>query len=472
MSLLLFIMVSLPVLAQTGGTWSKPINISRSPDQMSHGPRILADRFGGIHIFWMENVDHGRTGNTGLDTIYYSRQTRDGFSEPIDILVSPSGGTILLGGVVNGPQGELAIVWTDPDHVFFSWAWPTEADNPHAWTTEIIHTGRATWPDLFIDHLGHKHVVWEDTQGTIWYIRYSMGTAELSQESLVWGATDKRRGLFPRVLSSSSGAIHVVWSEISAEYDWESSGVWYARSTDGGATWSDFLYEADQGWWINVGLDAEGELHLIWEHGVGSSEGRWHRYSVDEGLHWSEPQVMFTPGPASGKTRWPVLGTDSSGTLHYVTPFNSIFLNGQTYFSECVLHSEWSGRSWINTEIIACNIGEFADLAISHGNRLHVVTHGGPTSHREILYTTRTTDAPELTPERFVEPEVETYATVPVSPTVVNESSPSSVVSPNRVRLETARPAHSTHLTVLAVSVGTAGLLVLLVIAAKVRVRR
>lgn len=393
-----FCLISLGGETAHAQTWSPPIAISQNTEQMAGRPRIIADPFGRTHIFWEENVA-GLEGSQSGDTIYYAYTDGKGVSEPIDIMAI-NGGEIQLGGVSIGPQEQLSIVWTDHVTLYYSWAWPEYAADARQWATEVIarSNGGLNLPDLYTDRFGKQHIVWVDRDGlVVRYLSRAADAALWSSELTIWDAPPNRRAIGPRVVVDGAGVLHVVWFENAADNNWRQSGVRYNRSADNGATWSNTLFDPEQGAWASLGLDAEDNIHLVWQHGVGSLQGRWHSYSADRGLTWTPPKVMFEPGPVNGLTRWALLALDGGGNLRYVTPFNVAEINGQR-ISGGLLHSVWSGNTWSGTEAIPGATGEFADFTISDGNHLHVVYHGRlPDSGvLAVWYADRYVDAPQI----------------------------------------------------------------------------
>ena len=165
------------ISVQSHGIWSEPISISKSPDYWAGNPRVLADAFG-VHVFWEQNVANqelaGRSDGNGGDTIYYSVWDGETWSNPADILVAPSGGMVQLGGIATTLDREIAMVWSGDEQLFYSTAWPSDARNTNAWTTESLYVGKVAWPDLVIDGMGTSHIIWAD-DGTILYTRKALG---------------------------------------------------------------------------------------------------------------------------------------------------------------------------------------------------------------------------------------------------------------------------------------------------------
>lgn len=463
--------------AQAQPGWSDPINLSQTPGAASSNPRVLADPTGGVHVFWVE--DFGANPR-GADTIMYARHDGQGWSAPVDILVATGGEIVGLGGRALTAAGELAIAWHDQSHVYYGRAAPGEAGDARAWRTDVVYAGPVTFPpDLFVDAEGRAHVVWGESGA----IRYSQleHAGQWTEPVTIWDAPGKQ-GLMPRVVVDSTGVIHAVWSEISEERNWQASGVWYGRSTDLGRTWSQMLYEPDRGAWINIGMDAQDNLHLIWLHGVWSREGRWHRLSSDHGLTWSEPAQMFPPGPFNGLTRWPVLANDSAGRLHYISSFNAGVLDGVVH-SNRILHAAWREGAWGEPELVnetvsdPHSLGESADVTISNGNRLHVVYHDAMPDSLDIWYTTRQVDAPASLTQAAVRAPTHVSAWTPpatqaVRATPLTRSTTAAPLStPAAARQNAPRASSPGKATLLLMGIGPAALLIAVAIAAQ-RLRR
>jgi hypothetical protein len=118
-----------------------------------------------------------------------------------------------------------------------------------------------------------------------------------------------------------------------------------------------------------------------------------------DGVLWSQPRRL--PGIKAGVAR-PYdmydMVTDSAGHVHLVVVG---YLAGSDAMR--VLHTEWNGWSWSSPETITTSppYPEYPRLALSQGNRLHVVWFGGdkPAIGRSptggIWYTTELTSAPQ-----------------------------------------------------------------------------
>lgn len=222
--------------------------------------------------------------------------------------------------------------------------------------------------------------------------------------------------------------IHVVWVE---QTHGTGGGigdlsVFYSRSTDEGNSWSDPTnISGEEAGFPTIVARRANEIHVIWtKHDRGSShEDLYHR--MWDGKQWSVPHLVID-GAGKGKV-WPRAAVDSAGNIHLVW-MSEVEKGEAVYYS-------WSsdgGQSWSAPFDISQQAPVSvwrADIAISEGNRLHVVWFGGG----DIYYATHQTAAswetplppllstpvsPTATPAKPT-PSAAVTATVPPSPTVV-----------------------------------------------------
>jgi hypothetical protein len=163
------------------------------------------------------------------------------------------------------------------------------------------------------------------------------------------------------------GIYHATWTETDEILDWNPTGIWYARSTDGGVTWTDFKNIRDNGSYASVGFDSGGNVHMLWNHNVSSIDGRYHAWSQDGGKNWTEPEWIF-PG-LSGRTGFPRMILDSDGVLHQVTSGYGLIGSNNIYYSR------WLGDHW--SELVRISEGiehsELPEVAMVGGNHLFAV---------------------------------------------------------------------------------------------------
>jgi hypothetical protein len=98
----------------------------------------------------------------------------------------------------------------------------------------------------------------------------------------------------PRIESDSEGNLHVVWLD---RHDFApQAGIYYTRSTDGGATFGLPVQLNDQGAFghPNLALTTDGAIHVVWEHyNSGTSALNLdYAFSTDGGTTFSPPCAL------------------------------------------------------------------------------------------------------------------------------------------------------------------------------------
>jgi hypothetical protein len=263
--------------------------------------------------------------------------------------------------------------------------------------------------------------------------------------------------------------IHAVYTE----YDQMGAGIYYTQSTDNGATWSTRVPLESKAlvWWYRarIKVDQMDRIHVVWEVTDAASlfetTASIHAYSVDGGQTWSKTVFAGVPVPGpSGEGpnaiyRQPAVGVDGNGVtllVFYEAKSNRIVYSksvdgntwsppegipgiaagvarpfdqfdtvtdsaghvhlvavGYTANSDVMrlLHVEWDGQKWSKPDVVADAppYPEYPRLALSQGNRLHVVWFVGdkPTTDRSptgIWYSTALTSAPVQAAARAGQP--------------------------------------------------------------------
>jgi hypothetical protein len=249
---------------------------------------------------------------------------------------------------------------------------------------------------------------------------------------------------------------------------YSSRAVYYARSLDGGQSWTDLIaideVESRQEGkvlgpdWGNVAVDGEDRVHIVW---VGSADMyRHHQWSGDGGVTWTAPQVMI---PSGGYNGWQGLAVDAAGGLHVAWPS----LKGLEY--TC-----WDGNAWASP-VLLTQVGapHWAQAAVALGNQLHLVwqDHDGNLGLSKpglIVHTMLQVDAPSIEPQPLPMPPVPAHPAATSLPTQVPRPT-AAVPSPTAPRsVEPFVPISGTTMPAL-IGVVPAVLLVGLVLLLRLR---
>ncbi len=316
--------------------WSEPLWLNQGHE--GNSPDVVADSSGAVHVFW---GSYG--GDDGPAAIYYRRLQEGLWSDAVDIIVGPDRTRAVLPQAAIDAQGWLHLVW-DSNGVFYSRAPLTRAGSAWAWSQPVrLSEAQATTPQIIVDDEDRLHVVYVDMFVSP-YVRYTAsedGGVNWTAPVAVSAPQNKAYALNARLLVDRQRTLHAVWSESIEPFP--PSGVYYARSTDLGQSWSAPLELAAGGYsWTSIGLDGAGALHVFWT-GTGEWVGKYHTWSEDGGLSW-RPFERLWPG-TGGMLGFADMAVDSAGTLHLVSAAGS-----GTFFPLGtpgeILHTTWLDDHW------------------------------------------------------------------------------------------------------------------------------
>jgi hypothetical protein len=446
--LVVIVTVTAPsVHGQAGtGIWTPPLNIFETEGRASEA-EVVADPSGTIHAFWA----YGGAGNEesgASQAIYYSHNSDDSWSVPVDVLVSPGNLVARMHSVVADSQGYLHIVWSGGNVLFYSRANALEAGRAGGWIKPLaLASGAGAFePSITVDGQDWLYIVWtEPGRGLMFAKSDSGGSAWTNPQTIFNAYQDNELARWGRIAVDDSGRLHVALTEEilldGSQVDGRNDPnyLFYLRSEDGGKTWSGPLEvtpEPDFGE-VNVATFGEDTVHLVW-NGRASRRGRYHRWSQDGGQTWSNVVEILAPAPQNyvgtgGLTGFPALATDATGALHMVSATGG----GDYYF-------RWAKGAWSQPVNISPGLDgngvtgtrnslEQPSSAISEGNQLHVVFHDG---FERIWYTRVAIDAPFESPTVLPTPSDSAIAEPTSTPTINQEPTavaalPAQVVPPS-----------------------------------------
>jgi hypothetical protein len=399
--LLLWGMGAASVTAQSGTiTWSKPINLSNSPEASGH-PVILADNYGYVHVFWTEEVggepmeSEDSLRNTG-NTILYVRWDGVSWTPPLDILFVPSEALAEWPAVDIDPDKRLHLVWISSSRVYYSSAPSWEADSVRAWRKPLtLADGSAPMPwsvDVAADVTGALHVIYATGGGSagVYYVRSSEGGDTWQPAIKLSDPFDRSESSFSmlKIIADDSGNLHATWQTNQAQG--YGQAVYYARSTDGGDNWSAPVQlgyrdpeDFETSWPYLVAL-GPSELHLVYVDGeVVGSQGRFHRISKDGGETWSEPHHIITSMMGINGFTVPVV--DGAGQMHLIINMRTRDIDPVTGGQVGgIFYARWLGNGWSPVVPVAVGAAiptaHHTEAAVRLGNEIHIVStqlHGG-----------------------------------------------------------------------------------------------
>jgi hypothetical protein len=436
-----------PTWADTG-TWSAPIKIANGPDGWF--PDVAADDAGRVYVVWQGSLPEENKHD--LSALYYAGFDGHAWSTPNDIaLISPAGHAIRSSILVDD-RGMVDLIYKglgaiDPaamgqEDLWFKSADPTRASSPKGWSAPVRLTRQPQgyYSDLAMDSRGMIHAIWtESNHGSygIYYAHSSDGGATWS-ERIPLDPSNPVWWYRAHIKVDGQDRVHVVWETLdpnalpstgdSGTTFGETAAAYYAESSDGGNSWTTVKFLSTNGQAVrgtqfvpgpqqpSVGIDGQGHILLVFRE-FGSNRILY-RESTD-GVRWSDPTPI--PGVTTGVDRpYDVydMMTDSAGHVHLAMIGCP---GGSTTMS--LLVSEWDGTKWGAPAAVTGSppYPEYPKLALSAGNRLHVVWFEGDRASVDrapigIWYSTALTTAPEkirplATPGAAVTPTAAVAAT-------------------------------------------------------------
>lgn len=320
------------VLAQTSDSWSEPINLSKSGS--AGDPELVVDADGIFHAIWIDEF-------AGL--VY---TTGDGAAWSVPIPVDlPFGDT--KPELVADNNGYIHAFWRDENgSLLYGRARANAFSSPSSWTVRAQLAESVLDMDIIKDDLGNLHLSYvrpiesADFPAGIYYRELGNGTSTWLSPVLLYESPyfrslsmeDSNVDLSSSLIEDQVN-VYVAWDNFPRER------VFFARSEDGGRTWS-LPYEVDKpdSGVGNVGsskivVDADGnDVLLIWQANHSESNcDQYYQFSRDSGATWSARQKMlegYLICPEDNQ----VLSIESGSLL---------LMNGIEVFLQA-----WNGESW------------------------------------------------------------------------------------------------------------------------------
>jgi hypothetical protein len=341
------------------GSWYSPEEIWSAPEQFATVENgissllMLAEPPERFHVFWShsESVAEDQIPSSKGDTISYAVWDQQNWSVPIAILRSPTGTADDLDADVDD-RGRLYTVWTGglvSGEVYFSWANSAKAGIPSEWSAPRLLSNpdvHSVSADIHVDGAGVVSVVYAIpvnegrgiylTQSKDQGVNWSPPIQVFDGVAAGWGLVDK-----PHITSTENGVYHAIWSSALLDSNDLSLGLYYARSDDSGATWSEpSRVTEDQIFWSSLVAVGEEYVHRLWEQAVQSPDTIDHQNTQDGGMNWNNSNILLTSAGlgVSG------LSADVAGQVHLV---RALLADLEEPMIDYWL---WQGDRWVNDE--------------------------------------------------------------------------------------------------------------------------
>ena len=172
---------------------------------------------------------------------------------------------------------------------------------------------------------------------------------------LTWTSGDS---FSPAVAVDSGNAINVVWSD----YTPGNSEVFFKRSEDGGATWTEgkrLTFTSGDCYEPAIALDSSDTIHVAWDSDAPGNYEIYYIQSTDGGANWSAVQRLTW---SSGWSEYPAIAIDSSDRIHIAWQDDKSG-NLEIYS----IRSTNGGANWGTVKRLTWNSGSSGSPAIARG---------------------------------------------------------------------------------------------------------
>jgi hypothetical protein len=297
-----------------GLNWSQPVNIS-NPLEHSASPAIAVDSLENNNVVWTDNTQ-------GNYDIYFSRSS-DGsetWSQAVNISNSP--------GVSHRPDiavdhaGNIDVTWFDETSSIYNIYFSRSTDDGLNWSQPVIISNNLEYtasPDITVDSAGNIYVAWSATS----YYGLDIYFSRASVDSLSWSqpvniSHNLNTSVYPAIEVDSAGNPNVVWYDMIGMGKFSKNIVCFSHSADNGTTWSQPVNLSDKmeiHYYADIAVDSVGNINVIWSDDSGDSLYIFYRRSIDNGATWSQ---VVNVSHDVGAPLYPAMALDSSGNINLV----------------------------------------------------------------------------------------------------------------------------------------------------------
>lgn len=322
---------------------------------------LLADPVSGLtHAFWSQPED-AFAGGPGV-SLFYAGWQKPSVQQAAAIL-NPPGGKNNQPSVVTDANGRMYIVWSGgkSGDIMLSWAATNRTSNALDWFKPIalpVPRAAAAQPKIQVTSDGTLYVAYlvpfNEARGV--YLTRSTDRGETwSQPARVFDAAAADCDMVDQVslAVSSANTLHAGWICSTIPGGTGPLAFRYARSADGGATWSVQPNDTPRAVvWGEVANSLPGSLHRVWQELANGRFIFFDQVSKDDGLTWSAPDEVaatdLQPGPAG-------LSGDPAGQLY-------LYQVIQDDVNLVLKYWKWDGASWTPGESRSLGGGQISQV--------------------------------------------------------------------------------------------------------------
>jgi hypothetical protein len=411
---------------------------------------------GSIHAFFSRHED---------TAINYTRWDSESWSRAAPVLKLPDGEAGSL-AIATGPGNELFLIASNQrGALYFSRALSGDALLQSSWSPPtrfaVRQDGEIGSVDIAWDATGVIYVAYSvpvNQQRGIYLARSTDHGTTWSEPLQVFDGAEEGFDFVgaPSLLISSDGMAHVIWKVQSIQGDGvpQPISLYYARSEKGVDTFSiPAPVVAEPVAWREIVMDGKGNLHLLWQP-LDTPTTLWDQISRDGGQTWEYPEGLPEAGKLAAVTK------DPDGRLHLVgvgpTTLGHWIWSGNSWQSEAPLHWSSASQQEGSADLLAAVVNKLGQMVIV----LAEPTGEGNVPQTNLMYSDRTIEFPRkltATPEGSPQTPLPPTLT-PMPPTPQSSSTPPGTVvskpaNPQAPTNSNATSARTSPLTLALLSV-------------------
>jgi len=326
---------------------------------------VAAGQGNDVYTIWYDYRD-------GNGEVYFKRSTDGGTSWNPDQRLTNNPDTSQHPSLaVSGAS--IHVAWMDRRDGNFEIYYQCSTDRGTTWgpETRLTRDPFQSWGPAISVSGATVHIAWgdeQDQQYGIFYIRSTDGGATWTPNIRL----NQSDGWPGPALAASQTDLHVAWMVL-----W---GIGYQRSTDGGTTWSrdTMLVQSPVGAGF-PSVDAQGpEVHLAWQDARDGNPEIYYKRSSDRGATWSSDIRLTFDTSYTG-----IPSVTASGNNVHIVWWDGRDANLEIYYKR----STDGGASWDSDTRLTygANASIYPSTAVS-GSTVHLVWADGRDGNREIYY--------------------------------------------------------------------------------------
>lgn len=372
-AILTLIGMCVPAQAQQ---FSAPKNVSNNSDY-SYTPQIAVDSNGTIYMAWEDDTANN-------SNILFSRSTDGGttFSTPINL--SKTSGYSFIPRIAAVSAGNVSVVWEDstPGNTVIMFSHSTNAGVTFTTPVKLSNDSADSGSEqIAADAAGNIYVVWEhDTLNLgIFFSRSTDGGATFSTPAML--STNPSGSVSPQIAIGLNGNVSVAWED-----DTQASDISFSHSADNGATFSmpeSLSDHTGNSIGAQIAIDLNGNINAVWENDSRGHFDIFFSRSADNGATFSVPKDISN---GSGDAQNPQIALDAKGDINMVWQDNTPpDFNADIYFSR----SSDGGATFSSPLNISNDAGfsESASLTVDAGANLNVTWQDNTPGISQIFFS-------------------------------------------------------------------------------------